>query len=305
LTERSKRTVEMGGTKVMNTLTKMLAAATIALGGIGAAAEKAEAQQLLRIADVASVGGFVIHSDAATIWAEMSGSRVVRGRIRVERTFRGGAQPSLVMTGQLDATETLLLWNSLYRAAPWRHKQVVARSTNTDFPDTHVTYLGRYKQEILAGLMSPPPRMPRVSNAMIAFLDLAWDAARRTAEAPLFVYDASGGRLGYRRLITIARDGKIVDEVSYANPSAPGTPYRKEGQLTSTEIDTLKNAARHWPAWPRSFPGDPRAYDGIGIDATLYTWGVKKTVGAGEPSSRPRDFQGLLNLVESLADRIP
>src|SRR5438105_3565276 len=138
----------------------------IALGVIGLVATAAEvqAQQLVRVAEVESVGGYTTHNDKATFWADMRLGRVRGGLIQVERDTHHG---TFVMTGRIDAAETLAIWNGLAAARPWRAAQVHALAVNVDFPDTVVTYLGRYRQTIRAGFVSlsaVPRGMPAVSS---------------------------------------------------------------------------------------------------------------------------------------------
>lgn len=283
------------------------AAVAVALVAAGAASE-ARAQALVRIAEYESVGGYVIHNDKAVIWAELRGTRVARGLIRVERRVRGAAQP-ILMTGQLSATETLTMWSTLYRARPWSASLVHALHVNTDFPDSKVRAFGRFTQYIKASYLSPadiPAGVPAVSREMSLFLSQVRDAVRRTAEAPFFVYEANGGRLGYRRTVTISNAGAITDEVDYAvvRPGLP-QPYSRSGAITADERNELARLASRWSSYPRSYPGDPRTYDGIGITATLYRFGVAKAVFAGEPQSRPADFEAVLAKAAELADKLP
>jgi hypothetical protein len=208
------------------------------------------------------------------------------------------------MTGRIDARRTRSLLTALQVARPWHTPVVRDYSGNTDFSNTRVTYAGVYVQEIVANYITPPA-LPLISRAMDAFRNDAWDIVALTADADLFVYDGSGGRLGYRRTITISRSGKIVDEVTFANPSAPSTPYRKESTLSAAQVMHLHALCAGWSRYPQAFPGNPRAYDGIGVDATYYSWGRGKTVFAGEPQSQPAAFKAVLDYVEALADALP
>ncbi len=270
------------------------------------AASEAQAQ-IVRVADVQSVGGFVAHSDKTTIWADVTNGRLTRGYIQVERRGRGGSGTPIYMTGSLGAAETYGLWVAVYNAQPWRTPRVRARFVNTDLPNTIVTYLGQYRQEILASFVSPssvPAGIPLVSASMERFLSLNWTAVGAVAQAPLFVYEGSGGMLGYRRKITIARNGAITDDVSYQRPNV-GAPYTKQGNVSAADLATLANLSTSWSSYPAAFAGNPRMYDGIGIDLTLYRWGAAKKVFAGEPANRPASFQRVLDKVEALADAIP
>jgi hypothetical protein len=284
------------------TLAQVGLAVAVAVAGFAAEARAA----LVRIAEVESVGGYTIYNDKTTVWANVNAvGRITQGLVQVERRYRRGPNgpQSLFMTGSLGAGETLNLWQAIYAARPWATPRVRAEMVNTDFPDTKVTYLGRYTQTIIAGAVTPPP-LPLISRQMRAFLRLAGDVRQRVADGELFVYDAAGGRAGYHRVITIHRDGKIEDVVDYASPAFAGQGYQKSGQLAPEEVIALQDACRLWSAWPSAFPGNPQMVDGIGITASFYRWGVKKSVFAGDPQGRPRDFQGALNMVESLAGKL-
>lgn len=274
---------------------------------LATAAPAARAQQLTRVAEVESTGGYTRFNDRATIWAETRAGRVRRGLILVERTFRGGAQP-LVMTGTLGAAETHDLWTRVAAALPSRDPQVHAAQVNVDFPDTIVTYRGRYRQEVrasFASLAAIPPGIPLVSNDMQRFLDGVSAAIARTAAADLFVYDASGGRAGYRRTIRIAADGTIDDDVTYAAAAFAPYQYSKSGALTPDEVNALRALCARWSRLPAAFAGDPRLVDGIGIETTYTTFGIGKAVFAGDPASRPAAYQRILDKVEAFAAAIP
>lgn len=277
----------------------------ITLAVFGAASE-ARAQTVVKIIEVESEGGFTISNDKTTVWANLNAAgRITSGLIQVERKFKRGVTTptSVFMTGSLRAAETSTLWNAIYAARPWALARVRAERWNTDFPNTKVTYYGRYTQTIIAGSVDRPP-YPVVSAAMKSFLGLAGNASATVAAGELFTYQAAGGRTGYVRTITITRDGNIEDEVTYTNPSFAGQGYVKTGRLTPDEINGLHGAARLWSSWPAAFPGNPQAYDGIGITVSFWRWGQKKSVFAGEAQGRPRDFQGAINLIESLAGNL-
>jgi hypothetical protein len=262
----------------------------------------AHAQQVVEFGRIESVGGFVRYHDKASFLVELRAGRIARGLVMVERREHYGP-PSLIMTGQIDAGRALRLWALLYRAAPWRLPQVRDFSGNVDFPDTHVTYAGRYTQEILAGWASPPPGIPLVSAEMDRFRQEAWAAASDVAASNLFIYHAFGGRMGYDRTITISQDGHIRDEVTFASPA--GQPYVKDGMLTSSEVIALTGLCQGWTRYPRAFPGDPRLTDGIAEEATYVRFGFARTIFGGDPASRPAAFQAVLDYVTAKADSIP
>jgi hypothetical protein len=280
---------------------RVLAAAAVALG-VMAVAAPARAQSLVQFADIASQGGYVMSSDKATFYAEENAiGRVTRGWIVVERDFRSGG--SIVMHGAMTRSETIALWNSIYNAAPWSAKQSVQAQTNTDFPNTVVTYVHRYTQTILG--TPPATRVPRETAAMIAFCDQAWDLVQRTFAADLFVYHAAGSRSGYDREITISKSGAITDEVSYASAAFAGQGYSKQGQLTAAQVNALVAACASWSRYPKSYPGNPQMVDGIGITTTFTSGTVVKSVFAGDAANRPASYQAVIDMVEALGNQIP
>src|SRR4051812_17643991 len=101
-----------------NALTKIGLALTIAILGTA----EASAQQVVKIAEVASVGGFTLSNDKTTVWANLNtAGRITSGLVQVERVFKRGtsANQTLTMNGSLTASETSAVWNSIYAAQPW------------------------------------------------------------------------------------------------------------------------------------------------------------------------------------------
>ena len=194
-----------------------LAGLTIAAAGMFGGAAPAQAQQLVKFAEVESQGGFVAWSDKVTMLAQLNAAgRITGGRVQVERVVRRGATPgTLVMTGKMGAAETHSLWTAIYAAKPWQYTQVRARNGNTDFPNTKVTYMGRYAQTIIAGYITPP-RLPLVSAEMERFTGLAWDLDRKTAEieAEILAHETEIESLQARMILPdTLRDGRLVRQL--------------------------------------------------------------------------------------------
>jgi hypothetical protein len=276
-----------------------MAAAVAIAATVGAA--QARAQALTRFATVETQGGFVIFNDKATFWAETSPlGAVTRGWIQVERTFRGGG--SILMHGRMDRAETLSLWRAIYRAKPWAAAQSNAPAQNPDFPDTVVTYMGRYTQRVLGAAANPGA--PAETADMAQFIDEAAGFVQRTGAGDLFTYHAAGGRAGYVRDIVISRSGAISDAVSFA-AAGFGPGYQKQGQLTAQQVNALVTACASWGAYPKAFPGNPQMVDAIGITLTYTSATVPHTIDAGDASSRPASFQAVIDMVEGLANQLP
>ncbi|MHC4392916.1 MAG: hypothetical protein ACYS22_16615 [Planctomycetota bacterium] len=283
----------------------LLAAFGLVLGLLASSPAKA---QFYQVAKVESQGGFVSHSDTATFWAYVSAGQIRAGYVHIDRNVRRGGPGRFTMTGQMTPRETYELWLGIYQAQPWKHAEVAANSVNTDFPNTIVTYLGRYTQKINAGFISPaavPASMPRVTPAMEAFTRKAWGIAGRVSAEPRFQMTAMGGRLGYNRTLTITNSGTITDEVSYRNPNAPAQPYSKTGQLTLAEINSFTGLAAGWSSFPDRFSqGNPSHVDGIDVFTTYYRWGFKDEVFAGWARDRTPDYQAILDYVNGLAGQL-
>ncbi len=257
----------------------------------------AHADSLVRFAQVESIGGFTRFNDTMTFWARVDSQNAVKGgMIRVVRNHHGGTP--LTMTGSLTAEETRALWSAVYKARPWTARQVRNRMLNVDLPNTKVTYMGIFSQLIRSDLQAT--RLRPVSADMLTFLDLAWEADARCAESGRFVYEAWGGRLGYRRQVTIQQDGQVHDEVTYAVQISGVKPYSYDGWLDADQIATLEKLVgdAKWSTL-QDFPGHPSHVDGIDEQGSHYRWGVKKTVFGGYPSSRTAEYQAVLDFAKA------
>src|SRR5438552_3654429 len=105
--------------------------------------------------------------------------------------------------------------------------------------------MGKIMTKVLGGLavglltIGAAAAVPVVSAAMSSFLAEAGAAAQRVAGSPFFAYEAAGGRAGYGRTITIAQDGSISDDVTYAAAVFAGQQYSKQGSLTADQMNDL------------------------------------------------------------------
>lgn len=280
--------------------TRMALAALLLL--TGAAAAQAAFYQFLTIE---SQGGYTRWNDKATFWAEVNGRRIVRGYALIERTYRGQGQDQVNMTGQLTPRETYDLWMAAYAARPWSAAEVHAKFVNVDFPDTKVTYMGRYTQTIRAAFVTPPAHLSVVSDEMEALTGKAWGHARAVLDQDLFVLTAQGGLSGYQREIRITQSGSISDDVNYLRQGA-GTPHSKQGSLTPTELNELKQLvyAADWFNLT-DFAGNPMIMDGIAIETTYTRWGVDVAIAAGYYQNRTPEYQAVIDRAEALADQLP
>jgi len=283
----------------MRTMAMLLSATVLVLSS----AVEAAAQQLVRVAEVSTVGGFTVYDQKTTVWASLGTTgRIRAGYVLLERDYRGNGK--LNMTGSLTAQETYDFWVACYNAAPWQYPATRDRLGAHDVPDIIVTYMGRYTQRIYRN--GTATNLPMVSDKMRQFTDLNFQVSGKTAGNNLFVYEAQGGHAGFHRQIAVTQEGHVTDDSGFSNPRIMAPVKHKEGDLTVAQLNNLKRLVYAADWWNLSdFPGHPSWADGIDEQGSYYLWGSKKTVFGGYASGRTPQYQAILDEIVRLADNLP